>query len=68
MFIRGEITAGTRAEQAVRRSSKTPRMVLDMIKAGDAEKAEELWKRHLQRAEEFVFTGAEMSTIVGVLE
>ena len=31
-------TKGDRAEQAVRRSAKTHRMVLEMIKAGDAEK------------------------------
>jgi DNA-binding FadR family transcriptional regulator len=61
-------TAGARAEQAVRRSAKTHRMVLDMIKAGDSEKAGELWKRHLQKAEEFVLSGAEMSTMVDLLE
>ena len=61
-------TAGARAEQAVRRSAKTHRMVLDMIKAGDAQKAGELWKRHLQKAEEFVLSGSEMSTVVDLLE
>jgi DNA-binding FadR family transcriptional regulator len=61
-------TADARAEQAVRRSAKTHRIVLDMIKAGDAEKAGELWKRHLQKAEEFVLSGAEMSTMVDLLE
>lgn len=39
-----------------------------MIKEGDAEKAGELWKRHLQKAEEFVLTGAELSTVVDLLE
>jgi GntR family transcriptional repressor for pyruvate dehydrogenase complex len=61
-------TAGARAEQAVRRSIKTHRMVLDLIKAGDADKAGELWKRHLQKAEEFVLSGSEMSTVVDLLE
>ncbi|MGI9164682.1 MAG: FadR/GntR family transcriptional regulator [Mycobacterium sp.] len=61
-------TAGARAELAVRRSAKTHRMVLDMIKAGDAEKAGELWERHLRKAEEFVLTGSEMSTVVDLLE
>lgn len=61
-------TRGDRAEQAVRRSAKTHRMVLDMIKAGDAEKAGELWKKHLQKAEEFVLSGSEMSTVVDLLE
>jgi GntR family transcriptional regulator, transcriptional repressor for pyruvate dehydrogenase complex len=61
-------TAGARAEQAVRRSAKTHRMVLDMIKSGDAEKAGELWKKHLQKAEEFVLSGSEMSTVVDLLE
>jgi DNA-binding GntR family transcriptional regulator len=61
-------TKGDRAEQAVRRSAKTHRMVLDMIKDGDAEKAGQLWKRHLQKAEEFVLTGSELSTVVDLLE
>ena len=61
-------TKGARAEQAVRRSAKTHRMVLDLIKAGDAEKAGELWKRHLQKAEEFLFAGSELSTVVDLLE
>lgn len=61
-------TKGSRAEQAVRRSAKTHRMVLDMIKAGDADEAGKLWKKHLQKAEEFVLTGAEMSTVVDLLE
>jgi GntR family transcriptional repressor for pyruvate dehydrogenase complex len=61
-------TKGTRAEQAVRRSAKTHRMLLDLIKTGEAEKAGELWKKHLQKAEEFVLTGSEMSTVVDLLE
>jgi DNA-binding FadR family transcriptional regulator len=61
-------TEGSRAEQAVRRSAKTHRMVLDLIKSGDAEKAGELWKRHLQKAEEFVLSGSELSTVVDLLE
>ncbi|BBY93349.1 GntR family transcriptional regulator [Mycobacterium gallinarum] len=61
-------TEGSPAEQAVRRSAKTHRMVLDLIKAGEAEKAGDLWKRHLQKAEEYVLTGAEMSTVVDLLE
>jgi len=61
-------TKGARAEQAVRRSVKTHRMVLDMIKAGDAEKAGELWSRHLRKAEEFLFNGSELSTVVDLLE
>jgi DNA-binding GntR family transcriptional regulator len=43
-------------------------MVLEMIKAGDVEKAGELWKRHLQKAEEYVLTGAELATVVDLLE
>ncbi|MGV0793211.1 FadR/GntR family transcriptional regulator [Mycolicibacterium sp. XJ1819] len=61
-------TKGDRAEGAVRRSAKTHKMVLDLIKSGDAEKAGELWRRHLQKAEEFVLSGAEMSTVVDLLE
>ncbi|WP_459971560.1 FadR/GntR family transcriptional regulator [Mycobacterium sp. MUNTM1] len=61
-------TDDTRAAQAMRRSAKTHRMVLDMIKAGEAEKAGELWRRHLQKAEEFVLSGSELSTVVDLLE
>ena len=61
-------TEGARAEQAVKRSAKTHRMVLDYIKAGDAERAGELWQRHLQKAEEYLLSGAEMSTVVDLLE
>ena len=61
-------TEGARAEQAVKRSSKTHRMVLELIKAGDADKAGELWKKHLQKAEEFVLSGSELSTVVDLLE
>ena len=61
-------TAGPRAEQAVRRSAKTHRMIVDLIKAGEADKAGELWSRHLRKGEEFVLTGAEMSTVVDLLE
>jgi GntR family transcriptional regulator, transcriptional repressor for pyruvate dehydrogenase complex len=61
-------TTGTGAEQAVRRSAKTHRMLLDLIKAGEAERAGELWSRHLRKAEEFLFTGAELSTVVDLLE
>ena len=59
---------GPRAEQAARRSSKTHRMVLDLIKAGDGDKAGELWSRHLRKAEEFLLSGSEMSTVVDLLE
>ncbi|MBE1551982.1 DNA-binding FadR family transcriptional regulator [Mycobacterium sp. OAS707] len=61
-------TKGDRAEGAVRRSAKTHRMVLDLIKAGDAEKAGELWRKHLLKAEEFVLAGTELSTVVDLLE
>jgi GntR family transcriptional regulator, transcriptional repressor for pyruvate dehydrogenase complex len=61
-------TKGARAEQAQRRSAKTHAMVLDLIKAGEAEKAGELWSRHLHGAEEYVLAGAELSTVVDLLE
>lgn len=60
-------TTGPRAEQALRRSAKTHRLILDMIKAGDAEKAVELWTKHLEKAEEFLFANSEMSTVVDLL-
>jgi GntR family transcriptional repressor for pyruvate dehydrogenase complex len=61
-------TTGARAEQAARKSAKTHRMILDLIKAGEAERAGELWSRHLRKAEEFLFTGGELSTVVDLLE
>lgn len=60
-------TEGVRHEQAGRRASKTHRAVLDLIKAGESDKAAELWNRHLQKAEEYVLTGAEMSTVLELL-
>lgn len=61
-------TVGPRAEQAARRSAKTHRMILELIKAGEAEKAGELWRRHLEKAEEYLFAGSELGTIVELLE
>ncbi len=61
-------TVGPRAERAARRSSKTHRMILDLIKAGEAEQAGDLWQRHLEKAEEYVLAGSELSTVVDLLE
>jgi DNA-binding FadR family transcriptional regulator len=61
-------TEGARAEQARRRSAKTHRIVLDLIKSGEADKAGALWRRHLEKAEEFVLSGSELSTVVDLLE
>ncbi|WP_025736722.1 FadR/GntR family transcriptional regulator [Mycobacterium genavense] len=61
-------TTGANAERAVRRSAKTHRMILDLIKTGEAEKAGELWSKHLRKAEEFLFTGVELSTPVDLQE
>ncbi|MGV0045070.1 FadR/GntR family transcriptional regulator [Mycobacterium colombiense] len=61
-------TKGVRAESSAKRASKTHRMLLDLIKAGEGDKAAELWNKHLQKAEEYVLTGAEMSTVVDLLE
>jgi DNA-binding FadR family transcriptional regulator len=60
-------TVGTHAELALRRSARTHRMLLDHIKGGEAEKAGALWSRHLHKAEEFLFTGVELSTVVDLL-
>jgi GntR family transcriptional repressor for pyruvate dehydrogenase complex len=60
-------TSGTRSQQAVRRSVKTHRMILALIKSGDAENAAELWSRHLQKAEDYLFTGSELATVVDLL-
>jgi len=61
-------TEGTRAAQAVSRSANTHRMILELIKSGEAEQAGELWKKHLQKAEAFVLSGSELSTVVDLLE
>ena len=61
-------TRGSKAEQAERRSGKTHRMLVELIKAGDAEKAGELWSKHLKGAEEYVLAGSELSTVVDLLE
>jgi DNA-binding FadR family transcriptional regulator len=54
---------GARAEQATRRSSKTHQMLLDLIKAGDADGAGELWLQHLKKVEEFVLSRSDMSSV-----
>jgi GntR family transcriptional regulator, transcriptional repressor for pyruvate dehydrogenase complex len=59
---------GPRAAQAGRRASKTHQMVLEMIKAGDADGAVDLWSRHLKKAEEYALSGSELSTVVDLLE
>ncbi|CAM3132591.1 FadR/GntR family transcriptional regulator [Mycobacterium colombiense] len=61
-------TKGARAESSAKRASKTHRMLLDLIKAGEGDKAAELWNKHLKKAEEYVLTGAEMSKVVDLLE
>jgi GntR family transcriptional repressor for pyruvate dehydrogenase complex len=61
-------TMGSRADRAARRSAKTHRMLLDLIKEGEAEQAGQLWRRHLQKAEEYVLAGSELSTVVDLLE
>jgi GntR family transcriptional repressor for pyruvate dehydrogenase complex len=59
---------GDRAESAQRRSAKTHRMLVEHIKAGNVDKAADLWSRHLKQAEEYVLAGSEMSTVVDLLE
>ena len=61
-------TKGARADSARRRSAKTHRMLVEYIKAGDADKAADLWSRHLKQAEEYVLAGSELSTVVDLLE
>jgi len=61
-------TTGSSAEQAMRRSIRTHRMLVDLIKAGEAEQAGDLWSRHLRKAEEYVLAGTKTSTIVDLLE
>ncbi|WP_202349576.1 FadR/GntR family transcriptional regulator [Mycobacterium paraintracellulare] len=61
-------TTGAGVEQAVRKSVKTHRMVLDLIKSGEAERAGELWSKHLKKSEAFLSTEAELSTVVDLLE
>jgi DNA-binding GntR family transcriptional regulator len=61
-------TEGPRADQAIRRSAKTHRMALELIKAGDAEKAGQLWEKHLRKTEEFVLSSSDLDTVVDLLE
>lgn len=61
-------TTGTRAEQAAQHSAKTHRLLLDLIKAGDAWGAAELWSRHLSEAEEYLLAGSKLSNVVDLLE
>jgi DNA-binding FadR family transcriptional regulator len=61
-------TKGAKAEQAYRKSGRAHRKLVEYIKAGDAEKAGELWSRHLKSAEEYVLAGSELSTVVDLLE
>jgi len=60
-------TTGPQAEQALRRSAKTHRVILDLIKSGEADKAADLWTKHLRKAEEYLLSNAEMSTVVDLL-
>jgi GntR family transcriptional regulator, transcriptional repressor for pyruvate dehydrogenase complex len=61
-------TSGVPAEKAMRTTVKTHRKVLDLIKAGDADKAGELWSRHLRKGEEYVLEGSRLATVVDLLE
>jgi len=61
-------TTGPEAERALRRSSKTHEVVLDLIRAGDAEAAAALWGRHLRKAEEYVLNGVEASTVLDLVD
>lgn len=60
-------TTGPDAEKATQRSATTHRMLLGLIKAGEAERAGELWSRHLRKAEEFLFSGVDLATVVELL-
>jgi GntR family transcriptional regulator, transcriptional repressor for pyruvate dehydrogenase complex len=61
-------TSGVSAEKAMRTTVKTHRRILDLIKAGDAEKAAELWSKHLRKGEEYVLEGSKLATVVDLLE
>lgn len=61
-------TTGRPAEKAMRTTVKAHRMVLDLIKAGEADKAGELWSRHLRKGEEYVLAGSNLATVVDLLE
>ncbi|MBM7369253.1 FadR/GntR family transcriptional regulator [Gordonia hydrophobica] len=60
-------TAGVPAASALRRASKTHTMVLDLIKKGDVDGASALWNKHLRKAEEYVLSGNEASTVLDLL-
>ena len=61
-------TSGTRAEQAVRHSTKTHRMVLDLIKGNDADGAADLWSRHLEEGERYLLADASLKKVVDLFD
>jgi GntR family transcriptional repressor for pyruvate dehydrogenase complex len=61
-------TSGAQAEQAVRRSAKTHRMVLDLIRANDADGAADLWSRHLQESEWYLLSDSRLKRVVDLFD
>jgi GntR family transcriptional repressor for pyruvate dehydrogenase complex len=61
-------TSGPEAEQAARHAAKSHRMVLDLIKASDAEGAAALWSRHLAEGGEYVLAGAKLTKVVDLFD
>lgn len=54
--------------RAQRAAGKTHRAVVDMIEAGDAAAAEDLWRRHLDAAEGYIMRGAASSRVLDLLD
>lgn len=61
-------TTGAQAEQATSHSVKTHRRLLELIKAGDADGAAQLWRRHLNEGEEYILVGSKLSKVVDLLD
>jgi DNA-binding FadR family transcriptional regulator len=60
---------GSRAnDRAFRKGGKAHAMVVDLIEAGDRDGAEELWRRHLTEAEDYLLSGGRAKTVVDLLE
>jgi DNA-binding FadR family transcriptional regulator len=58
-------SAATR--RALRGGHRTHEQLVDLIEAGDADAARDLWQRHLEGSEDFLISGAGSKTVLDVL-
>jgi DNA-binding FadR family transcriptional regulator len=53
--------------QAIRKGFRAHERLVDLIEARDADKAEELWKKHLVEAETYMLNGSNPKTVLDLL-